>query len=191
MKQDNMNTGISHIGAQIHAYSPQVLAALFFTSIGFLLIGLISYLMAPSRLTEAQIEARAERDTPPAQCAPQPAGRTEQYTVDKQICVNLPVFEGLKISARQSCTKVQEPATRFVGPPTDEIRKWEAECKLARDLHSHLLQSKADDLALHQRAVFKEYVNDMIKIALGIAGVKKWVQQHGGGVAKRRDRAIQ
>jgi hypothetical protein len=158
---------------RLNTISPQVWAALFFTSVGFLLIGFIGYLMAPPRLSVSQIEATAHRDVPEVECPPRPAGRVEQYTVPRQICTELPTVSGFppQVKTNRVCNTIQQPATRFVDPPNDEIRRWEIDCKLRLDGRSNHLQTRISEISARQRSELRDYVNDMIKIALGIVGV--------------------
>jgi hypothetical protein len=155
----------------INSISIPVWAALFFTSFGFLLIGFIGYLMAPPRLSVTQIETTAKHDVPEVECPPRPAGRVEQYTIPRQLCTDVPRFQNFRIEMNRTCTTIQEPATRFVDPATDEIRRWDADCKRLKDARSDRLQARIGEISARQRSELKDYVNDMIKIALGIVGV--------------------
>ncbi|WP_439365955.1 hypothetical protein ACNJYD_08475 [Bradyrhizobium sp. DASA03005] len=156
---------------RINSISTPVWAALFFTSFGFLLIGFVGYLMAPPRLSVAEIAASAQHDVPEVQCPPRPAGRVEQSTVARQVCTDVPKISGFRIETNRICTNIQEPTVRFVDPPTDEISRWETDCKQRKDARSDRLQARIAEISARQRSELKDYVNDMIKIALGIVGV--------------------
>jgi hypothetical protein len=175
--------------AKINSISTPVWAALFFTSFGFLLIGFVGYLMAPPRLSVAQIETSAQHDVPEVDCPPRPAGHVEPYTIPRQLCTDIPRISGFppRVEMNRTCTTIQEPATRFVDPNTDQIRSWEADCRRQKDARSDRLQARIGEISARQRSELKEYVNDMIKIALGIVGVMAaflglWV---GGKMAKQ------
>jgi len=159
------------LAKRIGSISTPVWAALFFSSFGFLLIGFVGYLMAPPRLSVAEIGAAAQNDVPEVECPPRPAGRVEQSTTPRQVCTDIPSVTGFRLQTKRTCINIQEPTVRFIDPPTEEIRRWELDCKQRKDARSVRLQARIAEISARQRNELKDFVNDMIKIALGIVGV--------------------
>lgn len=135
------------------------------------LFAAMNLVLAPPRLSAAEIARLADGAVPQIVAPARPAGAVVGETRQDELVVKVPEFEGIEIAFKERAIPQARTLERFVEPAAPEAKAWEADVEKLAEQRRSAVQAQADAITGQETEKLRDIMSNVMQVLAGLMGV--------------------